>query len=80
MSKGSKAKELVGYSFLVVFANDSTIDLAELLMMEKPALENRQVDEQERGVLHRIFSRADKATVAEAVWDELNRFRQAQNI
>ena len=44
MSNQSRAKELIGYSFLVVFANDDTIDEDELLLMEKLALEDHVVD------------------------------------
>ena len=44
----SRAKELNGYSFLVVFANDSTIDENELHMLERLALDDNEIDEQKR--------------------------------
>ena len=45
MTEKSRAKELVGYSFLVVFANDDTIDEKELAMIERLALEDGVVDD-----------------------------------
>jgi len=80
MPPASRAKELAGYSFLVVFANDDRIDEGELAMLERLALEDDQVDEEERNVLHNIFSRVNKEKVAEAVWSEIERFKAAQGI
>ena len=76
----SKAKELMGYSFLVVFANDSTIDEHELEMLERLALEDNKIDAQEREVLHNIFSRINKDTVTENVWKEILNFKQKYGI
>jgi len=80
MSEQSRAKALAGYSFLVVFANDDTIDEGELAMLERLALEDRKVDENERKVLHNIFSRVDKDKVAEKVWSEIERFKQEYDV
>jgi hypothetical protein len=55
--KHSNAKEIAQYSFLVVFANDSIIDANELHFMEKLALEDGQIDEQEKKY-YEIFFRA----------------------
>ena len=71
----SRAKEIMGYSFLVVFANDSTIDEAELAFLEKLALEDGVVDDQERAVLHNIFARVDEQCVAPGVWEEIQHFK-----
>jgi len=62
---GSRARELAGYSFLVVFANDRTIDDAELAMLERLALEDGVVDDAEREVLRNIFNRVTPEQVAE---------------
>lgn len=75
MESGSRSKEIIGYSFLVVFANDKTIDEAELDMLKKLALEDRQVDEAEKEVLRTIFSRVSEETVSEKVWHEITEFR-----
>ena len=45
------------YSFLRVFANDSTADAHELAMLERLALKEGIVDDHERSVLSRIFGR-----------------------
>ena len=58
MSEHSNVKALVNYSFLVVFANDNKIDKDELAMIEKLALEDGEVDEEEKQVIRNIFSRS----------------------
>jgi hypothetical protein len=77
---GSRAKELAGYSFLVVFANDRTIDDAELAMLERLALEDGVVDDAEREVLGNIFGRVTPEQVAETVRAEIERFRERHAI
>jgi hypothetical protein len=67
MEPKSGAKQLMGYSFLVVFANDDTISEGELHMLEKIALEDKQIDEDEKRVLRKIFSRVTKEQLADAV-------------
>ncbi len=79
MSK-SKAKELAGYSFLVVFANDDSIDAAELAMLERLALEDGVVDDEEREVLKRIFERAEPDHLVRQVSSEIERFRERYDI
>ena len=80
MSNQSRAKELIGYSFLVVFANDDTIDEDELLLMEKLALEDHVVDEDEKKALRAIFDRVDTRKLAAQVSEEINRFREENKI
>ena len=80
MSNQSRAKELIGYSFLVVFANDDTIDEDELLLMEKLALEDHVVDEDEKKALKAIFDRVDTHKLAAQVSEEINRFREKNKI
>ena len=76
----SRAKELIGYSFLVVFANDDTIDEGELMLLEKLALEDHVVDEEEKKVLRAIFDRVDNQKVAAQVEREIKKFREEYNI
>lgn len=76
----SRAKDLVGYSFLVAFANDDTIDEAELAFLERLALEDAVVDEPEREALRSIFERVDDHRTAAAVIDEMKRFRDRYGI
>ena len=80
MSNQSRAKELIGYSFLVVLANDDTIDEDELLLMEKLALEDHVVDEDEKKALRAIFDRVDTQKLAAQVSEEINRFREENKI
>ena len=68
------------YSLLQVFANDGTIDAQELVMLEKLALRDGVVDEAERDVPSRIFSRVRQAAVSPDVWDEIVRFKAAYGI
>lgn len=76
----SAARRLTGYSFLVVFANDGTIDEGELKLLEKIAMEDGEIDDEERKVLRLIFSRVSKETVTDAVWEEINSFRSQHEI
>lgn len=80
MSCHSRAKELYGYSFLVVFANDEIIDEQELQMLKNLALEDRGLDEQERHVLRNIFARVSKDSCDENVWREIRDFRKKYGI
>ena len=80
MQKKSKAKELMNYSFLVVFANDDTIDENELHLMERLALEDGVVDEAEKVELKAIFSRVDSQKITAQVEKEIKEFRKKHNI
>lgn len=80
MEPESRSRQLASYSFLVVFANDQTISEAELDMLKKLALEDRQVDEAEREVLQAIFSRVSEETVSPEVWKEITEFRAQYEI
>ena len=78
--KHSRAKELAGYSFLVVFANDSTIDENELHFLEKLALEDNQIDEDEKKVLKNIFERVSDEELTKKVLEEIKEFRDKYKI
>ncbi|MEQ9618607.1 MAG: hypothetical protein RIG61_05500 [Deltaproteobacteria bacterium] len=80
MNPKSGAKRLTGYSFLVVFANDGTISEEELRMLEKIALEDRVVDEDEKRILQKVFSRVTKDQVTDTVWKEISDFRDKHGI
>jgi len=77
---GSKAGDILRYSFLRVFANDATIDQDELDFMQRLALEDGAVDEAERKILARIFGRVTEDTVAPEVWADIVAFRQRHGI
>ena len=79
MEPGSKAGQLLSYSFLVVFANDGTIDQQEFKFMEQLALEDRIVDEDEKHVLKHIFERPDPQQLSPIVRAEIFAFRQKHN-
>jgi len=80
MKTGSSWNAIMQYSFLRVFANDGTIDADELAMIEKLALEDGMIDEQERAVLGRIFDRVNAKTVSDEVWQEITRFKARYQI
>lgn len=80
MDPKSGAKRLMGYAFLVVFANDDTISAGELHMLEKIALEDHVIDEDEKRILRKIFSRVTKEQLSEAVWNEITKFREENGI
>jgi len=80
MSSESGAKQLMGYSFLVVFANDGTINEEELKMLKRIALEDCVIDEDERRVLGIIFARAENTRLAPEVSEDIKRFREKYSI
>ena len=76
MSPGSRAKEIMNYSFLVAFADDGTIDEGELAFIKRLALKDGVLDEHEKEVLNRIFSKLDPDALAPAVGAEIKSFRK----
>ena len=79
-TNGSAWNAIMQYSFIKVFANDGVIDAAELGMLERLAMEDGKVDEQERSVLSRIFARVPAETFAPEVRDEIQRFKAEHSI
>lgn len=77
---GSSWNAIMQYSFLHVFANDRTIDQQELAMLEKLALSDSEVDDDERAVLSRVFARISETTVSPEVWQEVCRFKMRYQI
>lgn len=73
-------KEIMQYSFLSAFANDATLDSAELAMLERLALRDQVIDEQERAVLSRIFARVTPESVSPDVLLEIERFKAENDI
>jgi hypothetical protein len=77
---GSESSAIMRYSFLVAFANDGTIDADELAFIERLALRDGVVDDEEREVLSEIFGRLTEDKVAPAVWKEIQEFKQKYRI
>ena len=75
MDEQSNAEAMRGYAFLVMFANDDTIDAAELAFLEHLALADRKLDEAERDVMRKIFARVDARDLTPEVRAEIARFR-----
>jgi len=81
MSTNSKAKQLVGYAFLVILAKEKHgITEAELQMLERLALEDGEVDEAEKDVLRKIFARLDHDEVVHTVLEEIEDFREKYDV
>ena len=79
-TSGSAWNAIMQYSFIKVFATDGVIDAGELAMLERLALEDGEVDEQERAVLSRVFARVTPEMLDPAVWAEIERFKTAYSI
>ncbi len=76
-----KAQALMGYSFLVAFANDDHLDADELKMIERIALEDDgKISEEEKKVLRNIFAHAERTGIDDDVAEEIARFRAAYDI
>jgi hypothetical protein len=76
MHDEGQANEIMQYSFLKIFADDRTIDQAELQFIERLALKDGQVDDSERNILKAIFDRVTPDMVTPTVWLEIEGFRQ----
>jgi hypothetical protein len=73
---GSNWNAIMQYSFLHVFANDGQIDQDELQMIERLALQDGDVDPEERAVLSRVFARVRSDNLDPAVRAEIERFKE----
>ena len=80
MHKDSQVDALVSYSFLVAFANGNHLHKNTLEMLERIALEDGKVDEEEKQVLRNIFAHAERTGVSERVQEEMDRFRAEYDI
>lgn len=76
----SKAREIRSYSFLVAYANDDTLDMHEVKVIKKLALEDGIVDEKEKIVLRDVFNKLDIKTADPRVLKEIERFKQEFDI
>jgi hypothetical protein len=76
----SSWNEIMQYSFLAAFANDNRLDASELSMLERLALRDSEVDDQERLVLSRIFARVSQETTSPDVWREISAFKLKHRI
>ena len=80
MSDDSRAKEIMQYSFLVAFANDGIIDVNELAFIKKQALADGVVDDAEKNVIKKIFSRVNRDELSSEVAQEMDKFLAEYNI
>ena len=80
MAAGSKAREILNYSFLVALADDGLIDDGELAYMKSLAMADGMLDETEKRVLKRIFSLVDESKLTPDAQTELQKFRSLHNI
>ena len=76
MSDGSRAREIMNYSFLVAFADDGTIDEGELAFIKRLALKDGVLDEHEKEVLGRIFGKLNDDALSSTVRNEIANFRE----
>jgi len=76
----SSARQLVAYSFLVVFANDGTLSESELEMLKRIAMEDGSVDEEEKEVLRQLFARLDNDAVTSTLLEKIEEFKSENGI
>ena len=76
----SATRRMLAYSFLAVFANDSTIDQEKLVLLENFALEDGVVDAEEKEVLSNLSNRVLEYTVEPQVWTEIKRLKAEHEI
>ena len=76
----SRAKQIMAYSFLKVFADDDVISEGEFRMLERLALKDAVVDGREAEVFRRIFARVSPDQLAPAVREEIRAFREQHGV
>lgn len=74
MDERSNAEAMRRYAFLVMFANDGTIDADELAFLERLALADHEIDDAEREALREIFARVDPCALTAPVREEIAHF------
>ncbi len=79
-SPDSRAVDGVGYSFLVMFADDGGIDLDELHFLERLALADGEIDDDECEALPGILARVEVTRLAPAVQTERVEFRRRYTV
>ena len=80
MSTGSKAREMLNYTFLTALANDGIIDDSELIYIKSLALADGVLEEDEKRVLKRIFLLVDETKLSAIVRTEFQKFRAQYNL
>jgi len=80
MAAGSKAREILNYSFLVALANDGVIDDGELSYIKSLAMADGTLDEREKDALRRVFARMDESQLSPLVLEEYRRFRARHGV
>jgi hypothetical protein len=78
--RDSAAEEILGFSFLRVFATNGVLSAAELEMIEGLALRDGVIDSKEKAVLARIFDRIDPERMDAEVRSSIQRFRERHGI
>lgn len=80
MSAQTQVKELIGYSFLIGFANDHVFDAKELMTLEALAGANGQVDGAQALALRALLDRLEGQDLPMSVRLEIDQFRENNNI
>ena len=80
MAEGSKAREILNYSFLTALVDDGVIDDSELMYLKSLALADGILDEAEKKALKRVFSLVDESKLSDAALKEFQRFREQHKL
>lgn len=70
----------IAFESIKVFSNDGQLDLHELNFLLGLALRDKEVDEDERRVLGRVFAQAEKGRLAPAVQARIAEVRAKHGI
>jgi hypothetical protein len=70
----------LAYASLAVFADDGTLDSAELETLLHLALRDGRIDESETEILRNLFNRIREEDVDADVWDRIQAVRKQHGI
>lgn len=77
---GSNSHIEIAYSSIRCFANDGTLDLAELNFLMGLALRDGEIDADEKRVLGNIFSEVSEKDVTKETWDRIKAIKAKYGI
>ncbi|MHA7811279.1 MAG: hypothetical protein ACX933_15810 [Marinobacter adhaerens] len=75
-----QTKALIGYSFLIGFANDHVFDAKELITLEALARAQGQVDGSQVLALRALLDRLEVLNLPMSIRLEIDQFREINNI
>ena len=79
-SKANDSNIELAYASLAVFADDGTLDAAELETLLHIALRDGVISESEKDIFRNLFNRVREEDVTADVWERIQQVRQQHGV